>query len=571
MTALYILSLDSFTRMSSSDKSDLLAVNVTYHLKNETVVLPCEQLSDYPIIWYGPPNLSTYAIGKDINQNLSKSDRLFIVHTTGFSQHNLKIRYFSIDDRGLYKCVRRGPYNKVQEIFFELEMTKAPRNLTIENEDSNNIVYGYLNKPFNLTCNVIEGIPKGKLVWIANNKTVTEAAASSLVYFLRPQQNDHLKLLSCATVSYKTVPPDVWISPNHNMYILNEGDDLSIYCNYISNHDITELKWGKSLTMNSQFEHIQSSANLSIQNIKSENAGQYVCTVSNMAGNDSETVSIEVHLPPDVWISPNHSMYILNEGDDLSIYCNYISNHDITELKWGKSLPMNSQLEHIQSSANLTIQNIKSENAGHYVCTVSNMAGNDSETVSIEVHLLPNVWISPDHNDVILDEGDDLTLYCNYSSNHNITNLKWNRLLPMESQLWTSQSSPALFIRNIQIAHAGQYVCTVSNMAGNGFDNVTIKVNSQLKAPQNIMAVAFSDRIIVKWTSDLDIGLQETFVVEYRKHVESSWSQVSVEDRYTAVINGLVADTVYLVRVYSRTASRKSDRTDNIIVKTGNV
>lgn len=85
------------------------------------------------------------------------------------------------------------------------------------------------------------------------------------------------------------------------------------------------------------------------------------------------------------------------------------------------------------------------------------------------------------------------------------------------------------------------------------------------------MAVAFSDRIIVQWTSDLDIGLKETFVVEYRQHIETSWSQVSVENKYTAVISRLVADTVYLIRVYSRTASRKSYRTKNIIVKTGNV
>lgn len=91
-------------------------------------------------------------------------------------------------------------------------------------------------------------------------------------------------------------------------------------------------------------------------------------------------------MPPDVWISPNHSIFILNEGDDLSIYCNYISNHDITNLKWDKLLTMNGQLEYIQSSTNLTIQNIKSKNAGQYLCTVSNMAGNDSETVSIVVH-----------------------------------------------------------------------------------------------------------------------------------------------------------------------------------------
>lgn len=105
----------------------------------------------------------------------------------------------------------------------------------------------------------------------------------------------------------------------------------------------------------------------------------------------------------------------------------------------------------------------------------------------------PNVCIFPDHNAVILDEGDDLTLYCNYSSNNNITDLKWNIFLPMNNQLETSQSSPDLVIRNIKKVNAGQYVCTVSNMYGNGSDNVTITVNCKLNefilSNQNLLII----------------------------------------------------------------------------------
>lgn len=92
----------------------------------------------------------------------------------------------------------------------------------------------------------------------------------------------------------------------------------------------------------------------------------------------------------------------------------------------------------------------------------------------------PNVLIFPNQNPVILNEGDDLTLYCNYSSNHNITDLKWNRLMSIKSQLGTYQSSPDIFIENIKRENAGLYVCTVSNMAGNGSDNLTVKVNCKL-------------------------------------------------------------------------------------------
>lgn len=90
-----------------------------------------------------------------------------------------------------------------------------------------------------------------------------------------------------------------------------------------------------------------------------------------------------------------------------------------------------------------------------------------------------------------------------------------------------------------------------------------------LRAPQNVKAVALGTRIIVRWKADQDIGLRETFLVEYRNHYESSWSQFSAEGRSSAIINGLQPNEVYLLRVYSKTAAGESDKTDVIIVKTG--
>lgn len=70
-----------------------------------------------------------------------------------------------------------------------------------------------------------------------------------------------------------------------------------------------------------------------------------------------------------------------------------------------------------------------------------------------------------------------MTIYCNYSSDQKITYLKWNRLLPMNTQHEINQTTPDLVIQNIKRENAGQYVCTVSNLAGNGSDNVTVQVN----------------------------------------------------------------------------------------------
>lgn len=92
-----------------------------------------------------------------------------------------------------------------------------------------------------------------------------------------------------------------------------------------------------------------------------------------------------------------------------------------------------------------------------------------------------------------------------------------------------------------------------------------------LKAPQNPKAVASDTRIIVKWTADQDIGLKETFIVEYRKHFDSSWRGITANDRSTAILNGLHPNEFYFLRVYSKTAAGESDKTDVIIVKTGDI
>lgn len=91
----------------------------------------------------------------------------------------------------------------------------------------------------------------------------------------------------------------------------------------------------------------------------------------------------------------------------------------------------------------------------------------------------------------------------------------------------------------------------------------------QLRAPHDLKAVALDTQIIVKWTGNHDIGLQETFFVEYRNHFESQWSRVAVEDKSTAIINGLQPGAVYFLRVNSKTAAGESSKSDIIIVKTG--
>lgn len=89
------------------------------------------------------------------------------------------------------------------------------------------------------------------------------------------------------------------------------------------------------------------------------------------------------------------------------------------------------------------------------------------------------------------------------------------------------------------------------------------------RAPDNLKAVALDHTILVKWTADFDIGIHKSFYVEYRKSFESVWTHVPVKGRSTAVLNGLDLDKIYILRMYSKTKTGESNRTEEIIIKTG--
>lgn len=87
--------------------------------------------------------------------------------------------------------------------------------------------------------------------------------------------------------------------------------------------------------------------------------------------------------------------------------------------------------------------------------------------------------------------------------------------------------------------------------------------------PRNVQVLALVVTMIIKWHADKGDGMLPTFFIEYRKGFKQEWKVIPVKDKTSAVIDGLQADTVYTVRMFARTIVGNSNKTDEIIVKTG--
>lgn len=89
--------------------------------------------------------------------------------------------------------------------------------------------------------------------------------------------------------------------------------------------------------------------------------------------------------------------------------------------------------------------------------------------------------------------------------------------------------------------------------------------------PRNVKIIALYNRIIVTWQTSHNGGMQQTLFIEYKKYFELEWKSVPIEDKTSTTIEGLQMDTVYAVRMFSKTSCvGESNTTGEVIVKTGN-
>ncbi|CAG2188811.1 unnamed protein product [Mytilus edulis] len=512
--------------------SELWAVNVLYHFENDTVILPCDQLFNEQIVWQGPDNYSTYGYWDIINPKLSKSNRLTIIHVNGSHQYDLQIRNFSNEDEGHYKCVR-GSFG---EEFFTLAIGTYPSNLTIVEEDSQHVVYGYLNRELKLKCTVNHGIPNGKLVWMVHNQTLEEKTTASLVYSFVPKQQDHLQNYTCATKSDKAqysmertvqlfiyMPPKVLISL-HKTLCIAEGEDLKLHCNYSSNHEVIELKWEKMFEHESPLD--ERSQYLNIKNINRHHAGKYRCIVTNMAGSASDIVTIQVYYPPTVHVT------FEDRGNNRQLNCiaHGVPNHYIF-----------TQWEHRSAHSDL-IRYLPDDGSGRLI--------------------LPNI---PGETDRHHDRG----LYICHASNN--VSLNGSNSFVRGEFFLKAQGKPYFVTSNYNTQYG------IKGQVGNltvdfvSFPEITnFTVIGCPETPEIMKIMPKESKVIVEWRERFHGGFPQSVFIQYRRRDVQYWNTIPVSDpgMHSDYIDGLTPGTEYLIRVYSKNMKGASNFTDMKLIRT---
>jgi len=116
--------------------------------------------------------------------------------------------------------------------------------------------------------------------------------------------------------------------------------------------------------------------------------------------------------------------------------------------------------DELEENSVLSINDIKSENAGNYTCSVRNAYGTDSYTIRLEVYV-PSKWINePQNTSVIL--GSDLEINCDADGSPQ-PRIVWRKINANSLNENNEIFGKLLKISKTKLSDSGLYECVVYN------------------------------------------------------------------------------------------------------------
>ncbi|XP_044310047.1 vascular endothelial growth factor receptor 3 isoform X1 [Varanus komodoensis] len=190
--------------------------------------------------------------------------------------------------------------------------------------------------------------------------------------------------LSCNADNY-TYENLQWYRLNLSTLHDEEGNPLVLDCKNV-HHYATKMQGELHFKPNSNYAALT----LTIPNISLEDEGDYVCEVQNRENSEKHCHKkyISVHALEVPRLKQNLSNILVNVSDSIEMRCKVDGTY-IPNINWYKDEKLVEEVSGIDladSNQRLSIQRVREEDAGLYLCSVCNAKGcvNSSASVSVE-------------------------------------------------------------------------------------------------------------------------------------------------------------------------------------------
>ncbi|XP_028396444.1 roundabout homolog 1-like [Dendronephthya gigantea] len=425
------------------------------------------------------------------------------VHNTSnrkvYPNGSLVILSLSLPDNGHYSC--NGTNSKGSVASFDISLNVAYIDFHFKRNPANQTVVN--GSRVEQICDPPNHFPKQlQFKWYRNYRTLRTGGRDTIlpsgnlvispvlkedegVYFCAVW-NDFMETRS-STVAHLTVnvPPYFLTKPSGQTVIL--GQTLHMTCK-TDGDPKPQLTWhhGNMLLGNTSRLTLGADGSLVLSIVNSNDAGQYKCSVKNVAGDSFALATVVVHVPPNGTIMPSDTTVVL--GSNATFLCLF-AGHPRPVTKWyfkraneRTVRPANTSSRYIQSDGKLVVLNVNENDNGLFTCVGENAVGSQNFSASLTV-LVPARLVKFPRNTTVNESGvADMT--CS-SHGHPEPQVTWSTngtVLANSSRITLYGGN--LQIRNVKRGDTGWYSCTARNylnhQTASGY--LTVQVSPTIQA-----------------------------------------------------------------------------------------
>uniref|UniRef100_A0A8C1LEB7 Hemicentin 2 n=1 Tax=Cyprinus carpio TaxID=7962 RepID=A0A8C1LEB7_CYPCA len=435
-------------------------------VQGSSVTLTCEARG------VPPPTLSWLKDGQPLslhrNLLLDGQETRFLLSDVGPS------------DGGLYSCVASNQAGSSTKTF-NLTVLEPPKISGPSSPDEQLVA---VDSVLELEC-IAAGLPPPTLSWLKDGRPLQDSMAvierDGQLLRINKVQVEDAGLYTCIASSPAgedgrnhwvrvQLPPTLLGSNDVRTVSVPAKGHLTLECQTDSDPP-PEIEWYRDdvkLQLGGRIQSIAGGQYLEIQDVRTQDSGQYSCVVTNIAGSTSLFFTVEILLPP--VIREGSSLIVAHVNQDAVLPCE-VEGGPSSSVLWRKDggpVPLHHGRFTLLSEGSLRIASVQLSDTGRYYCSVSNQAGSDHRAMDLKVYVGPS--ISPGPFNVTVVTGQRAVLSCE-STGIPAPQVSWKRNgsplnVDLQSGAYRLMSSGSLIITSPSVEDEGYFECTVTNEVG---------------------------------------------------------------------------------------------------------
>ncbi|KAL7827239.1 hypothetical protein SRHO_G00329570 [Serrasalmus rhombeus] len=267
------------------------------------------------------------------------------------------------------------------------------------------------------------------------------------------------------------VPPGI-VGEREEAVSVVEGHMVSLLCD-VQAYPAAEITWtrdGEVLQFSTGAHVLPGGQMLQLPRAQQQDAGQYVCTATNSAGQDQKSILLSVYVPPTLLPHSGSEVMTPLLGSAVTLHCEAqgVPEPEVTWYHNGQQLTAEGGL--LLNQQQLKIAGVQVADGGIYTCRVSNPAGQLERTFRLTVHVPPAV-VGPLHETLAHTLGSRVRLVCDVTG------------VPTPAVSWLKDGTAigvgvgVLDFGPLELSHAGTYTCVARNSEGQSEKNFSLTVH----------------------------------------------------------------------------------------------